>query len=99
MRYLLIVCVILAQACSTCPPCVPTHEVVEVRVPISSCPQPPDLPQLVLPPWPTLSPDATVEEIKTWYVDIVETYYARSSIKDERIRHLEELLKSYGAPQ
>jgi len=75
---------------------VPTHEIVEVKLPVSSCPPPPELPPVVLPEWPMLAPDATVDEIKSWYVDIVETLYARSAIKDERIEALENILASYG---
>ena len=93
--YLLVAGAILVQACSTCPPCVPTHEVVEVKVPVSSCPPPPELPPLVLPPWPVLADDATPEEAKTWYVDMVETINARTSILNDRIEALEKLLASY----
>ncbi len=96
--YLLLSGVVFAQACSTCPPCVPTHEIVEVKVPVSSCPPPPDLPPLLLPQWPVLQENPTADEIKTWYVDMVGTYRARSALKDERIKALGEILASYGDP-
>ena len=94
--YLLISVAIFAQACSTCPPCVPTHEIVEVMVPVSSCPAPPIIPPMVLPVWPALPTNATVEEIKTWYVDMVETMMARESIAAEENEGLREIIASYG---
>ena len=94
--YLLISGAVIAQACSTCPPCVPTHEIVEVLVPVSSCPAPPELPPVVLPDWPILVDDATAEETKTWYVDMVETMYARFAILTGRIDGLNQILASYG---
>lgn len=93
---LILVVLILSIGCASAPPCVPTHEIVEVMVPVSSCPAPPIIPPMVLPVWPALPTNATVDEIKTWYVDMVETMMARESIAAEENAGLREIIASYG---
>ena len=93
---LVLVVLVLSIGCASTPPCVPTHEIVEVMVPVSSCPAPPVIPLMVLPAWPVLPDTATVEEIKTWYVDMVETMMARESIAAEENDGLREIIASYG---
>lgn len=86
---------LLSIGCASAP-CVPTHEIVEVMVPVSSCPAPPDIPPFAIPDWPVLPTDATTEEIKTWYVDMVETMIAREAIIEEENTSLRDIIKSYG---
>lgn len=93
--YLLISVAIFAQACSTCPPCVPTHEFQDVAIPVFSCPDPPDIPPVVLPPWPVLADDASDNETKQWYVDMVEVYKARTTILNQRIDSLTAIIEAY----
>ena len=86
---------LLSIGCASTP-CVPTHEIVEVKVPVSSCPPPPDIHPFAIPDWPVLPADATTEEIKTWYVDMVETMIAREAIIEEENTSLRDVIKSYG---
>ena len=65
-------------------------------MPVSSCPAPPEMPALVLPGWPMLATDATPAETKSWYVDMVETMYARFGLLNGRIEALNQILASYG---
>jgi hypothetical protein len=75
---------------------VPEHEVVEVHVPVYSCPVPPELNPLTLPEWPTYPGDHATDEAKrTWYVDMVSTLRARMSMMLERIDMTESLLDAY----
>lgn len=66
-----------------------------MNVPVLSCPEPVALPPLVLPEWPTLADDATPEETKAWYVDMVETMKARQLLRDDRIDALNSALDLY----
>ena len=86
---------LLSIGCSSTP-CVPTHEIVEVVKTVSSCPPPPDIPPFAIPDWPVLPANATTEEIKTWYVDMVETMIAREAICEEENTNLRDIIKSYG---
>lgn len=92
----ILVVLVLSIGCASTPPCVPTHEIVEVMVPVSSCPAPPVIPPTILPSWPVLPPDATTDEIKTWYVDMVETMKAREAIAKEENDGLRGIIASYG---
>lgn len=74
------VVIILSAACSTCPPCVPTHEVTEVRVPVYYCPDPPVLEAITLPPWPVLADNPTPDEIKEWYIAMQATVKLREAV-------------------
>ena len=97
--YLLICGAILTQGCaSTCPPCVPTHEITEVITPVYNCPEPPTLPPLTLPPWPVLGADATPGQTKAWYVGMVETYRVRMFMLRERVDALNTMLGAYREP-
>ena len=66
-----------------------------MNVPVLSCPEPVTLPTLILPEWPTLADDATPEEIKAWYVSMVETMRARQLLRDDRIETLNSALDLY----
>ena len=91
------ICVIavIMTGCSTCPPCVPTTEVQEVITPVYSCPEPPDTPPVVLPPWPMLPPNATDTQMKQWYLEMARTFKARQMILTEHVESLNEMLNAY----
>ena len=99
MRFIITLAVLvpllLTGCASTCPPCVPTHEIIEVITPVYNCPEPPALPPLELPPWPALGTDPTPEQIKAWYVGMVETYRARMYMLRERVDTLNTMLNAY----
>ena len=80
---------------STCPPCVPTHEVVEVITPVYNCPEPPDVPALTLPPWPTLPEPATDEQFKQWYFEMLQTAKVRMFLLNDRVETLDLILGAY----
>ncbi len=94
-KYTIFVLVVLflSVGCATCPPCVP--ETIEVSVPVVSCPPPVKLPEILLPNKPILPENATQDEVKNYYADVVEYIRVRDSLKDSRIDLLEELLDVY----
>ena len=83
---------------STCPPCQPTDRIVEVKVPVYSCPEVPDIGQVSLPPYPQLHPDATDEQLKEFYASLAHTVRSRDSIQSNYIQYLLSLLEPYRAP-
>jgi hypothetical protein len=99
VRGFILVCLLLLIAfslgCSSCPPCSPEHTVVDNQLPIYYCPSPPELPPLVLPPWPVLPDNPTSEEIKTWYIDMATTVKAWISILSDRSETLDGMLDAY----
>ena len=95
----LIVCGAIFSGCATtCPPCVPESKIVEVITPVYSCPEPPSLPPLMLPPWPTLAEDATPDQIKAWYVDMATWVKAALEAMTEDGETCRGMLDAYRAP-
>ena len=93
---LCVIVVFLNQGCSTCPPCQPKVEIVEVKVPVYACPKPPELLPLSLSEYPTVpGVGATDSEMKAWYAAMVATLHARDSIRDNYIQYLIDLLEEY----
>ena len=101
MKYTILVSVvlILSLGCgTTCPPCVPIHEITEVVTPIYQCPEPPTLPGLTLPALPVLPDAATDAQRKQWYVDMVQTVNVRIDILRERVDALNAMIEAYREP-
>ena len=92
---LLLFVVFSCIGCSTikeCPECVPEIKIVEVKVPVLSCPDVPEIPPLVLPSYPELPPDASEGSIKDWYAEMSTTVKLREAILTERILLLRKIL-------
>jgi hypothetical protein len=85
----------LGCATTRCPPCVPETEVITVYVPTLSCPAFEPLPALTYPEWPELPQNASSEELRAFYANVVAAIHAREKILLERISALELLLDSY----
>ncbi|MCK5020711.1 MAG: hypothetical protein KAS32_27065 [Candidatus Peribacteraceae bacterium] len=89
----------LTTGCSTCPPCQPTLETVEVQVPVYSCPEPP---QMSLPDVPALPdppiPSADEEELKSWYAQMASLVKARERILLEYVKALQSVIEEYRTP-
>jgi len=98
MKYFLLTMLFIFVGCSTCPPCVPTHEVVDNTLPMYDCPAPPELPDLILPSWPVLADDADEQQRKQWYVDMAQTVNALIDILKSRVSDLEAMLDAYRKP-
>ena len=94
---LAVIIMLLSAGCATtCPPCIPKVETVEVKVPVYSCPSPEELPLLDLPSLPPVPQDGASEsEIKAWYAQMVSAVKARQQILLNRIQLLEEFLDRY----
>ena len=82
-------------ATTACPPCVAEVETVVVKVPVESCPEPPDIPALSYPSWPEIPTEYTDEGLKRFYADVVAVIAAREKIFLDRIRVLGEILDGY----
>jgi len=78
---------------SVCPP--PKVETVEVNIPVYSCPEAQEVPQLVLPDFPVLPDGFSEEQSKDWYAEMVSVAKARHKILLARIQALEEMLDQY----
>jgi len=85
--------------CSTCPPCQPTIEIQEVQVPVYSCPDPPEVESLhlsVYPPYP--GSDATEQEIKDWFSEVVSTSRSRDLAHGNYVEYLLSVIDQYRIP-
>lgn len=79
---------------STCPP--PRVTTVEVKVPVYSCPEPPELSVLSFPEYPTVpSSDATDSEIKQFYAEMVAAVHLREQMCLDQVDYLETILEGY----
>ena len=89
----------LSTGCSTCPPCQPTIETVEVLVPTYSCPPPPEALSPEIPAFPML-PDnhLTDQEKKNWYAEVASLVKARDKILLDYVKYLQEILDEYRSP-
>jgi hypothetical protein len=85
----------LGCATTRCPPCVPETEVITVEVPVLSCPAFEPLPMLEYPSWPEVPQNASSEEVRLFYANVVAAIHARERILLERIEALGMLLKEY----
>jgi len=98
----LILCAIimfLSMGCATtCPPCQPEIQTVEVKVPVYSCPEAPEVPPLLLPGFPVLQDAATESETKAWYAEMVSVVEQTRDLLLQRIDLLEEMLDRYRNP-
>lgn len=92
-------CVIIAMlntGCATCPPCQPTIETIEVKVPVYSCPPPPPLQELTVPDLPTpLELGVADNQLKDWYAQVASLVKAREKILLEYVKYLQEILDQY----
>lgn len=88
--------IILLTGCSTCPPCQPRVETVEVQVPVYSCPEAPPLPDIVLPQFPEPpESDSPSEDWIAWYAEMVTVAKTRYEIVLTRMLVIEQLLDEY----
>lgn len=95
-----IVCAVVFLGCSTCPPCQPTVETVEVQVPVYSCPDPPELEDLLLLPYPPYPGSlATEQEIKDWFAEVVSISRSRDLTHGNYVLYLLDILRQYEEPQ
>ena len=94
---ILLVYMIMSLGCATtCPPCQPTIETVEVEVPVYSCPEPPQMPALALPALPDPPiPEVDEEGLKSWYAQVASLVKAREKIFLEYVKSLESILQEY----
>jgi len=92
----ILLCVlIMSLGCATCPPCQPRVETVEVKVPVYSCPEPPELPETLLVQYPALPGNPSDQDWKDWYAEMVATAKARHQILLDHLAHCKEILSSY----
>ena len=89
---------IMSLGCSTCPPCQPTIETVEVKVPVYSCPAPPELQSIVLPEFPGAPADLGEEDQKSWYAQVASLVKAREKTLLEYVKYLQDILEEYRTP-
>jgi len=89
--------ILMGAGCNTtrCPECVPTLEIQRVEIPVRYCEPPPEIQKLNLPPWPTLPPNPTEDQIKEWYARCVSTVEAREKILLENVELYRKILDEY----
>ena len=95
LTFIFVVLILSIGCASTCPPCVPTHEVVEVITPVYNCPEPPEPSDPPLPQWPTLPELATDDQIKQWYLNMMETAKIYLFLLNERVETRDLMLGAY----
>ena len=95
MLFVLVVMMfVLAVGCaSTCPPA--KTKILEVIVPVYSCPQPPQSLPLILPTSPPEPETLTEEEAKNWYAKMAVWVKVSHQMLLDRIQYLEEILEEY----
>lgn len=96
---ILIYAFLMLGCASTCPPCQPRIETVEVKIPVYSCPSPPTIDPIVLPSHPQLTPQAPDDELKAWYAEMVATIHSREQMCLDYIEYLIDLLEEYRQPE
>ena len=83
---------------STCPP--PKTQTVEVKVPVYSCPPPPEVHPLELPDFPPVPhEDVSSSEVKAWYAQVVSVVKQREHLLESRVEALQEILDQYKKDQ
>ena len=90
---------VMSLGCRTCPPCVPSVETVEVKVPVAVCPEPPEVQPLSLPAYPILPDNPTEEELKDYYAEVVRVNKIRFEAVLSRMQMLQDLLEGYATPE
>jgi len=85
----------LSFGCASTPHCPAEIEIVEVKVPVYSCPQPPELPPLDVPAFFPVPETPTDAELKSWYAEVAVWVKARHQILLDRIEYLDSILEEY----
>jgi hypothetical protein len=80
---------------TTCPPCQPTIETVEVKVPVYSCPSPPESEMPLAPAYPILPDQSSDQDIKAWYAEVASLVKAREKILLDYVKYLQDILEEY----
>ena len=92
-------CIAIMFLSTGCRHCTPKIQTVEVKVPVYSCQEPPQVQPLLLPSFPAPPESgASEQELKEWYAQMESIVQLRETILESRISTLNSLLDQYREP-
>ena len=90
----LVLCLLIN--CIGCRHCTPKIQTEVVQVPVYSCPEPPQVPEVQLPSFPEPpGAEATEQEIKEWYADMEGTARLRERMLKSQVLLLQSIVDKY----